>query len=86
MYLKAHFGEGTGPILMDGVGCMGSESRLFDCPHDTDTAEDSHAEDAGVHCQLQLGEICVLLDIVYSLSLYYIIMIPLCGVIMSSLQ
>ena len=52
MYSRAYFGEGTGPILMDAVRCRGSESRLIDCPYDKDTAEDSHAEDAGVHCQL----------------------------------
>ena len=52
MYSRAHFGEGIGPILIDAVGCRGSESRLLNCLHDKDTAEDSHAEDAGVHCQM----------------------------------
>ena len=52
MYPRAYFGEGIGPILMDGVRCRGSESRLLDCPHDKDTAKDSHNQDAGVHCQL----------------------------------
>ena len=52
VHLRAYFGEGTGPIFMDAVGCRGSESRLFDCLHSEVTADKSHAEDAGVHCQL----------------------------------
>ena len=52
MYGHAHYGEGSGPIFMDDVGCRGSESRLIDCAHDKVTTEDSHAEDAGVHCQI----------------------------------
>ena len=52
-YLNAHFGEGTGPILMNGVLCSGLESRLLDCRYDSATDDDSHAEDAGVHCQLR---------------------------------
>ena len=64
MFSRAYFGGGTGPILMDGVGCRGSESRLLDCPHDTVTTEDSHAEDAGVSCQLS-----EIYNYVYSLPL-----------------
>ena len=36
---------------MDDVACTGSESRLIDCVYDDDTSEDTHTEDAGVHCQ-----------------------------------
>ena len=52
-YLNAHFGEGTGPILMNHVLCSGLESKLLDCTYDNDTTADYHAEDAGVHCQLR---------------------------------
>ena len=38
-------------ILMDNVGCLGTESRLVDCPFDRHTADCSHSEDAGVRCQ-----------------------------------
>ena len=50
-YSNARFGEGTGPIVMDDVGCTGSEGRLIDCPlrlsHNC-----GHYEDAGVQCTL----------------------------------
>ena len=46
----AHFGQGSSiPIHMNHVQCIGSESRLTDCPHYTDH-NCSHSEDAGVQC------------------------------------
>ncbi|PIK43389.1 putative deleted in malignant brain tumors 1 protein-like [Apostichopus japonicus] len=49
-YRSAHFGQGTGPIWIDEVNCEGQETSLLQCPHQTDTSEDSHAEDVGVAC------------------------------------
>ena len=49
---RAPFGRGTGPILLDNIGCSGSETQLVDCInsgigiHNCD-----HIEDAGVVCQ-----------------------------------
>ena len=37
---------------MDNVACTGSELRLLDCSYDSDTSDDTHAEDVGVRCQL----------------------------------
>ena len=35
---------------MDTVACYGSESRLIDCSHHTDTSEDSHSDDIWIEC------------------------------------
>ena len=49
--LTSGFTDGAGQIWLDEVGCLGSESRLIDCPanplgqHDCD-----HSEDAGLRC------------------------------------
>jgi len=44
------FGQGTGPIHLDDLGCRGSEQRLIDCPYDA-THNCVHFEDTGVRCQ-----------------------------------
>ena len=48
---NAHFGEGVVPIKLDDVACSGSESQLLTCSYDSNTADCSHHEDAGVRCQ-----------------------------------
>ncbi|PIK36546.1 hypothetical protein BSL78_26621 [Apostichopus japonicus] len=48
---EAHFGEGTGPILLDNLQCNGDEDTIFDCGHSGIGNHDcSNAEDAGVTC------------------------------------
>ena len=47
---SAYFGQGSGPIFMDEVGCGSSHTALLACPYDPDTSEDNHGEDAGVGC------------------------------------
>lgn len=51
VYTNAAFGQGSLPILLDDVSCSGSESTLTSCSYDSNTADCSHAEDAGVKCQ-----------------------------------
>ena len=52
IYHGAHFGEGSGPVLLDYVSCNGFEARLDECPHggwyDTDC---DHTRDAGLKCK-----------------------------------
>ncbi|XP_065153009.1 neurotrypsin [Paramisgurnus dabryanus] len=47
----AHFGKGTGPILLDGVQCTGNELSLEECPHAPWGRHNcDHMEDAAVSC------------------------------------
>ena len=48
-YGSAYFGVGSGPIVLDNVGCTGNESSLFDCVY-IPTHNCVHFEDAGVSC------------------------------------
>ena len=49
-FTGAHFGEGSGPIHMDNVECVGNEDRLLDCVYDSHIDDCSHADDMGVIC------------------------------------
>ncbi|XP_051504864.1 neurotrypsin-like isoform X2 [Myxocyprinus asiaticus] len=47
----AHFGQGTGPIFLDGVHCTGNELSLEECTHAPWGRHNcDHMEDAGVSC------------------------------------
>lgn len=47
----AHFGQGSGPILLDAVKCTGNELFLDQCHHgDWEQHNCDHMEDAGVSC------------------------------------
>uniref|UniRef100_A0A8C7X4N0 Neurotrypsin n=1 Tax=Oryzias sinensis TaxID=183150 RepID=A0A8C7X4N0_9TELE len=49
--LMAYFGEGTGPIHMDNVNCIGDERSIADCSKQMPgTHNCRHSEDAGVIC------------------------------------
>ena len=48
---RAFFGQGSGDILLDNVGCTGNETRLIDCTNNGIGVHNCvHAEDAGVTC------------------------------------
>ena len=61
----AYFGQGTGAIIYDNVQCVGTESRLQDCPSNgAGNHNCAHFEDAGVECQGK-HQICVWASYVY---------------------
>ena len=48
----AAFGQGTGPIILDDVRCIGTEPRLMNCQNSgVNNHNCLHTEDAGVRCQ-----------------------------------
>ncbi|XP_023675980.1 neurotrypsin isoform X1 [Paramormyrops kingsleyae] len=47
----AHFGQGSGPIMLDAVQCSGNELSLDECAHGGwEQHNCDHMEDAGVSC------------------------------------
>ena len=48
---SAYYGPGTGSIWLSEIDCVGTESRLFDCPcPGIGTSDCAHVEDASVQC------------------------------------
>ena len=55
---SAAFGQGSGPIYYDSVGCTGNEARLADCSHNGVGVHNCvHNEDAGVVCDTTPGQL-----------------------------
>ena len=47
----ARYGQGTGPIWLDDVRCLGTEPDLFTCGHNgIGNHNCEHAEDASAEC------------------------------------
>ncbi|XP_041472113.1 deleted in malignant brain tumors 1 protein-like isoform X3 [Lytechinus variegatus] len=51
----AHFGQGSGPILLDDLACTGDEESIFDCGNPGIGVNNcGHYEDAGVVCSSEV--------------------------------
>ena len=46
----ATYGQGTGPIQLSQVQCVGNEAGILNCPGSTATQNCQHDQDAGVTC------------------------------------
>ena len=52
---KAHYGQGTGRIILDDLVCSGSESSLYACSHSGLYVHNcGHWEDASAVCELHM--------------------------------
>ena len=50
-YGSAHYGQGTGPIWLSKLSCIGNEPNLIDCTQPiVGTKNCTHSDDAGVNC------------------------------------
>ena len=50
-YGSAHYGQGTGPIWLTKLSCIGNEPNLTDCTQTiVGTKNCTHSDDAGVSC------------------------------------
>ena len=49
-YPMARYGQGTGPIYLDNVQCVGTELHIQECTYSSDASECTHAEDASLLC------------------------------------
>ena len=62
--VNAQYGEGTGPILLDNLQCLGTESDLLTCvhngigEHDCDHSEDASAECLGIQIRIRINSSC----------------------------
>lgn len=48
----AAFGQGSGPVLLQNMGCQGTEQRIVDCvSHGMGYSTCRHSFDAGIICE-----------------------------------
>ena len=50
LFNSSYYGEGTGPIVYNGLNCDGSESRLEECPTTVVPYNTTHFYDVGIKC------------------------------------
>ncbi|XP_061259735.1 deleted in malignant brain tumors 1 protein-like isoform X1 [Bos javanicus] len=68
---NARFGQGSGPIVLDDVGCSGHETYLWSCSHSPwNTHNCGHSEDASVICSADQTQSTVVPDWWYPTTAY----------------
>ena len=73
-FSRAHFGQGSGAILLDNVACTGLEERLVNCSYDRHTADCYHYQDAGVRCSTATRKImCYTHTIIPECTMWHVI-------------
>ena len=52
-FTGAEFGEGSGPVFLEGIACIGTEEKLLECQQHVPLGRHrcGHSEDAGVFCE-----------------------------------
>ena len=59
-YTNAHFGFGTGSIVLDDVQCVSSDSQLLECSSRPIFSHNcAHSDDAGVGCEGNAELYCI---------------------------
>ena len=56
-FAGATFGQGTGPLVLAGVECIGTEPSMNTCPSGN-TSSCHHTDDAGVRCLSKMSDPC----------------------------
>ena len=66
---SAYYGQGSGPIWLDGVHCDGTELTIGDCTHLGEGKQNcDHTRDVGVKCQ-PVGKLLLSLLLMHDVSL-----------------
>ena len=72
-YTNAHFGSGTGSIVLDDVQCVSSDNQLLECSSRPIFSHNcGHSDDAGVGCEgMVMQNSTALLISVYLIHIYF---------------
>ena len=72
----ATFGEGTGPIVVGNISCMGAERDLLACMISGPNC--LHSSDAGVRCQQDASEYFLITSMILETVVFLLFYISMC--------